>query len=140
MPSYTKPEGASGQAAVSSKSVFPLRLEAWSHCLSLHPDSEYVSYILRGLKQGFRIGFDYSRFGCRRARRNMLSAQQNGSVVDEYLREEESLGRVVPVKGSRRGVQISPFWRHPKISSAWKVTLDSGPAVSSRGECKRWHQ
>ena len=132
--------GTSVQAAVSSKRAFPLRLEAWSHCLSSHPDSEYVSYILRGLEQSFRIGFDYSRFGCRRARRNMLSARQNASVVDEYLREEESLGRVAPVKGSGRGVQINTFWRHPKISSAWKVALDSGPVVSSRGECKRWHR
>ena len=120
MPSYTKPEGTSGQEAVSSKSEFPLRLKAWSHCLSLHPHSEYVSYILRGPEQGFRIGFDYSRFGCRRARRNMLSARQNAWVVDEYLREEESLGRVVPVKGSGLGVQISPFGVIPKFHQPGK--------------------
>ena len=116
----------SGKAAVSSKSAFPLRLEAWSHCLSSHPDSEYVSYILRGLEQGFRIGFDYGRFGCRRARRNMLSARQNASVVDEYLREEESLGRVVPVKGSGRWVQISPFGVIPKSHQPgkWRLIVD----------------
>ena len=115
----------SGQAAVSSTSAFPFRLEAWSHCLSSHPDSEYVSYILRGLEQGFRTGFDYSRFGCRRARRNM-SARQNASVVDEYLREEESLGRVVPVKASGRGVQISPFGVIPKSHQPgkWHLIVD----------------
>ena len=87
------------------------------------PESEYVSYILRGLEQGFRIGFDYSRFGCGRARRNMLSARQNASVVDECLREEELLGRVVPVKGSGRGVQISPFGVIPKSHQPGKWRL-----------------
>ena len=81
----------SGQAAASSKGAFPLRLEAWNHCLSSHPELEYVIYILRGLEQGFWIGFDYSRFGCHRARRNMLSGRQNASVVVEYLREGKSL-------------------------------------------------
>ena len=83
MPSYTKSEEKVGKAAASSKGAFPLRLEAWSHRLSSHPDSEYFRYIL-GREQGFRIGFDYSRFGCCRARQNMLSARQNASVVDEY--------------------------------------------------------
>ena len=109
-----------GQAAASSKGAFPLRLEAWSHCLSSHPDSEYVRYIL-GREQGFRIGFDYSRFGCCRARRNMLSARQNASEVDEYLREEESLGKVVPVQGSGREVQISPL-----ASSRNLISWESG--------------
>ena len=51
----------------------------------------------------------------------MLSARQNASEVDEYLREEESLGKVVPVKGSGRGVQISPL-----ASSRNLISWESG--------------
>ena len=96
--------------------------------MSSHFDSEYVSYILPGIEQGLRIGFDYSGFGCRRARQKIL-AKINASVVDQYLRQEEALGRVVTVKGPGRGVQISSFGVIPNSHQPrkWRLIVDLSP-------------
>ena len=38
----------------------PLNLETWSQALTHHPDPTFVQYILSGIRDGFRIGFDYN--------------------------------------------------------------------------------
>lgn len=38
----------------------PLMLPAWTHFLRDHPDQEFVGYLLDGIANGFRIGFDYT--------------------------------------------------------------------------------
>ena len=43
----------------------------WEEALRLHPDAEFVKYLLRGITQGFRIGFDYRPCKCRQAVANM---------------------------------------------------------------------
>ena len=72
---------------------------------------EFAQFILDGLKQGYIIGFlkdaVISQVG-----RNMLCP--DASVVDEYLRREQSLNRLVKVKMSRQeairpGVHYSPM-------------------------------
>ncbi len=63
----------------------PLVASQWEEALRLHPDAEFVKYLLRGITQGFRIGFDYRRCECRQAVANMTSADDNPTVVDEYL-------------------------------------------------------
>ena len=35
----------------------PLKLEHWESLLTSHPDKEYVNYLLKGIREGFRIGF-----------------------------------------------------------------------------------
>ena len=37
--------------------VTPLNIQAWEWELRAHPDQALVSYILRGIRDGFRIGF-----------------------------------------------------------------------------------
>ena len=37
----------------------PLRLEAWARALAAHPDQAFARYILDGLREGFRIGFQW---------------------------------------------------------------------------------
>ena len=67
----------------------------WAEQLQSHPDHNFSSYVLRGVSQGFRIGFDYNRARpCTSARSNMQSALQCPLVVDEYLEQEVSLNRV----------------------------------------------
>ena len=34
-------------------------VEEWERLLSRHPVREYGNYLLRGMKEGFRIGFHY---------------------------------------------------------------------------------
>ena len=37
----------------------PLVVDEWERFLN-HPDREYGDYLLRGMKEGFRIGFQYA--------------------------------------------------------------------------------
>ena len=74
----------------------PLKLEHWESLLASHPDKEYVNYLLRGIREGFRIGFKKSG-SVSSARRNVHSALENSSA---YLAEEK-----------RSGVLLGPFER-----------------------------
>ena len=52
----------------------PLLVPAWSRLLHGHPDRELVYFILRGVREGFRIGFSSPLRRLRSARRNIPSA------------------------------------------------------------------
>ena len=69
--------------------------QEWERALATHPDREYVEYVLRGMREGFREGYQYR--GSRRvsARRNMKSASENPEVVDKYIMKEVELGRII---------------------------------------------
>ena len=53
--------------------ISPLVLEHWESMLASHPDRKLVRYILQGIHDGYRIGFDGSK-PLRLARKNMMSA------------------------------------------------------------------
>ena len=62
-----------------------------------HPDQVAAQHVLKGLKEGFRIGFQYATNNWRLASSNMLSADTNPQVVSDYLQEEA--GRIIgPLK------------------------------------------
>ena len=73
----------------------PLKLEAWREALSNHPDRGFVQYILDGMHNGFRIGFDYTACTTTAVKSNMLSAIQHAATVNEYLQRECSEGRML---------------------------------------------
>ena len=56
-----------------------------------HPDPWFASYILRGIKEGFRIGFEWSS-DLTSTRRNIPSAYEHPEVVEDYLRAELAVG------------------------------------------------
>lgn len=93
----------------------PLNWREWDTALMNHPDQRFRDYIVNGIREGFRLGFDYSR-RCTRASRNMASAATHAQVIREYLAEECVEGRVagpidpviLPV------VQVSKFGVIPK--------------------------
>ena len=70
-------------------------LEAWSDALAMHPDVLFREYILSGLSEGFRIGFDYGHHSCQPARRNLPSVTSQPLVVQEYIEKECHSGRVL---------------------------------------------
>ena len=39
----------------------------WESHLKLHPDQNFAGFIVQGLREGFRIGFDYASSKCERA-------------------------------------------------------------------------
>ena len=65
---------------------------AWEDRLRAHPDGDFIQYLLSGMQNGFRIGFDYSQFSCGKGKHNMRSATQNADVVENYRKKECSLG------------------------------------------------
>ena len=112
----------------------PLAIEEWEKSLRGHPDREFGAYLLRGMAEGFRVGFQYTR-SCTPARSNMKSASDHPEVVDDYLRREGEARRVIgPVDyKSVPPVQISRFGVIPKSQPGkWRLIVDlSHPAGSS---------
>ena len=100
----------------------PLHIEAWQEALATHPDSVFQEYIMKGLRQGFRIGFSHSQ-GLQTARKNMHSASQHPEVVSEFISKERDLGRYCgpipnpPPPPPRRAHQLgggNPQGPHPR--------------------------
>ena len=56
------------------KITTPMHAERWEEALRQHPDTAFSGFICRGIRQGFRLGFDRSKCTPVCATRNMLSA------------------------------------------------------------------
>ena len=108
--------------------ITPLEWETWARALQLHPDRDFVAYIVGGLRDGFRVGFNYASHGCVSAKRNMLSASQHPEVIDAYLEEECTQGRIIGPLDTQEaeGVHISRFGVIPKPHKpgCWRLILD----------------
>ena len=75
----------------------PSKAKEWERALVGHPDEELVAYVLSGIQEGFRVGFDYSKWKCISAKANLPSAMENKEVVTAYLKEECAQGHVIRV-------------------------------------------
>ena len=106
----------------------PLRAREWERSLVAHPDREFCDYLLRGITEGFRVGFRYSSCRCNRAKANMRSAVLNTKVVEEYLAREVERGRVVgPFElDTLPGAHVSHFGVIPKNHrpGEWRLIVD----------------
>ena len=113
----------------------PLPPAIWAAALQRHPDRHLAEYVIRGLEDGFRIGFDSARRTLRPASRNMGSAYATPQVVSEYLQKECILGRVLgPLQSPPPGLMVSKFGVIPKRYQAgkWRLILDlSSPRDAS---------
>ena len=116
-------------------------LPAWESALADLPDRALSRYLLSGIKEGFRIGFDHSRWPnllCP-AQRNMGSAKANPEVVQRYIDTEMQAGRLIPVDGRKRQIHISSFSVILKRQQPgkWRLIVDlSAPHGFSVNE---WH-
>ena len=111
---------------VISREVFtPLSLEDWSLELADHPDREFSKFILNGITNGFRIGFNRTQ-PLRPAMANLHCA--NPEIVTEYLGRETALCRMwkCPTGYIPRGVHISPLGLIPKKNKPgkWRMIMD----------------
>ena len=105
----------------------PLVSKEWEKALQFHPDRAFVQYLLMGIQQGFRIGFD---FNCLLSSSpiNMSSANDHPSVVADYLANELHAGRIIgPIPSHLRdSIHISSFGVIPKRhqENKWRLILD----------------
>ena len=74
-----------------SEIATPLNPAAWEMALQAHPDRAYARYLVTGIRQGFRIGFDWQT-KLQSATRNMQSAVEHPDIIRAYLQKELSLG------------------------------------------------
>ena len=124
--------------AALSTARTPLHVVNWAYQLRDNPDREFIAYLLQGLREGFRIGFDYSRVTLLRpAKANMVSAGEHPTVVTQYLLDECANGRVIGPLGREAAEQvrqISRFGVIPKghTPGKWRLIVDlSAPADHS---------
>ena len=108
--------------------VTPLNASVWDRLLQELPDRECAEFVVRGLKEGFRIGFDRRKVECRSAKRNMMSADSNLAVVTEYLVKEMGQGRVLQVDPGPH----QSFRGDPQRPPDWQVAAHCRP-VSPEG-------
>lgn len=119
----------------------PLQAEAWQRMLAEHPDRELVEWMVRGIQQGFRVGFQQDPGVLKHTRQNLSSVRQHPEVVQEYLDKEQKMGRVFvvgkPEQAEVLGVHCSPFGVIPKKGKVgrWRLIVDlSSPAGGSVNE------
>ena len=96
----------------------------WRLLLSEHPDSQFVGYIVRGLRGGFRIG---SAPELRSASSNMFSALLHPESINKYLHEELDANRLVEVPcAGVDAIHISRFGAIPKKHQPgrWRLIVD----------------
>ena len=105
----------------------PLQLGAWQARLQHHPDQTFARYICEGIQFGFHIGFDRGATQLKSAKRNMPSALNNPSVVDEYLAKELEEGRIIgPVSPAQIATHVNRLGVIPKGGNpgAWRLITD----------------
>ncbi len=120
---------SSSQSALWAPSVStPLVTASWADVLASHPDQAFASYIVRGLQEGFRIG--YSRCTpLQSAQVNMQSAREHPEIIADYIQKELSLGRLLgPLTPSEtpQATHINRFGVIPKghNTNKWRLITD----------------
>lgn len=112
--------------------VSPLCVEQFTWDLRRHPNPERVAFLLDGLRNGFKLGFSQNQT-LKSAKRNKPSAYEHPSVIDEYLANEMSLGRVAGPFHTPPFpfLHVSSFGVIPKKGqpNKWRLIVD----LSSRG-------
>ena len=93
--------------------TLPLQWKEWEDCLRNHRDWRFATYITSGIREGFRVGYDYQTHRFKKAEVNMRSALEHPQVVQEYLARECSEGRILGPFAPQAlpGVQV---WGDPK--------------------------
>ena len=108
--------------------VSPLQLDHFQMELHHHPDKSAVAYVISGIRDGFRVGFDPSLVSLKSASSNMRSSLEHPSVIDSYLQNEVSFGRVAGPfpEPPFPSLHISRFGVIPKNNQPgkWRLILD----------------
>ena len=105
----------------------PLNHAMWSLLLSEHPDRQFVGYVVRRLRRGFRVGCLSSAPKLRLASSIMLSAIRHPDVIEKYLHDELEANWLVEVIGvGIDAIHIPRFGTIPKKHQPgkWHLIVD----------------
>ncbi len=108
--------------------VTPMRADEWDRLLSEHPDRRYHTYLVKGLREGFRIGFSYESSRCLGAGSNMKSALERPAVIDQFVSAELAAKRILgPVEPDIASlINVNWFGLVPKghVPDKWRLIVD----------------
>ena len=107
-----------------------LRVEAWEKALRRHPNTAFVRYVISGLRNGFRIGFNHSSPLCSAAK-NMEPAHQHPEIILDYLTKEQSLGCMLGPFTAHQQV-----WCNSKRAQHGNMALNHRPFLFTWTECQ----
>ena len=102
--------------------------------LATHPDRDFANLVVTGIREGFRVGYDYSHT-CKKSPKNMQSAREGWTAINEYLAQECAEGRILGPfdEQSLPQLQVSRLGVVPKHTPGqWRLIVDlSSPAGHS---------
>ena len=110
-----------------SRGPSPINLHLLFSFLCRHPDQVFASYIFRGLRDGFRIGFAHQSHTPVPATGNHPSSRERPRIISAHLQEELQLGRIVhsPPALLPPRVHTNPIGLVPKPhSDKWRLIVD----------------
>ena len=125
---------ASTTAKQPTKNNTPLNYHAWELWLNSHPDQVFASYLLKGIANGFRIGFSHRTHSCSPAKSNHPSANDHPKIVSDGLHNEVEKGRLIGLLNPAEFpfVQISSLSTIPKKHwTKWRLILDHSHPVGT---------
>ena len=114
----------------------PLVLSGWCFLLKGHPQRDVVHFVLKGISEGFRIGYSYGNSVLTSAKQNLQGAITHPDVVKDNLHTETKSGRLAGPfpPHAVSSVHISRFGVIPKSHQVgkWRLIVDlSFPADRS---------
>jgi len=94
----------------------PLKVDSWRELLADHPNRPLVKFFIFGFMEGFCIGFKEQSKPLRSSKCNLSCALQHPGTVQNYLKEEITLGWVASRFPSSLmpQLQVSQFGVIPK--------------------------
>ncbi len=117
-------EGPNSRVLLGAEEVVtPLLWQRWEEELKEHSDREWVEFLVRGIKCGFRLGHDQTKVTVKGRSGSMYEASQHREIISKYLEEEVQGKRVWRVERATEGVQCSPFGVIPKKGKPGKWRL-----------------
>lgn len=107
--------------------ISPLNYNRFLYELQSHPDKQWVEFILHGILEGFKLGFNPA-IKLKAVKKNKASAHQQAHIIDAYLDNEVQRGRLAgpfdlpPISP----LQVSGFGVIPKKGQPgkWRLIFD----------------
>ena len=106
----------------------PLVQNNWCQYLHQHPNQQLVQFFLKGISEGYRIGYGSNTKGAKSSKQNLQSALLHPQVVDDYIKTELLMHRVAGPYSTDECplININRFGVIPKHHQAnkWRLIVD----------------